>query len=132
MPLRVVRAFPLEMEPQAAVEEVVAPPKEETVETEREEKKEQTFHIPHYHVILLDDDDHSYEYVIEMLGKIFGHSRMRAFRMAVEVDMAGRVIVDTTTQERAGLKRDQIHAYGADWRIPHCKGSMSAVIEPAE
>lgn len=88
--------------------------------------------IPRYHVILLDDDDHSYEYVIEMLGKIFGHDPIRAFRMAEEVDTSGRVIVDTTTLERAELKRDQIHAYGADWRIPKCKGSMSATIEPAE
>lgn len=88
--------------------------------------------IPRYHVILLDDDDHSYEYVIEMLGKVFGHDPIRAFRMAEEVDTSGRVIVDTTTLERAELKRDQIHAYGADWRIPKCKGSMSATIEPAE
>jgi ATP-dependent Clp protease adaptor protein ClpS len=40
--------------------------------------------------------------------------------------------VETTTRERAELKRDQIHAYGADWRIEHCQGSMSAVVEPAE
>lgn len=67
-----------------------------------------------------------------MLGKVFGHDPIRAFRMAEEVDTSGRVIVDTTTLERAELKCDQIHAYGADWRIPKCKGSMSATIEPAE
>ena len=88
--------------------------------------------IPRYHVILLDDNDHSYEYVIEMLMKIFGHSRETAYGMACEVDRAGRVIVDTTTKERAELKRDQIHAYGADWRIAHSRGSMSATIEPVE
>ena len=87
--------------------------------------------IPRYHVILLDDDDHTYDYVIEMVMKLFGHSRERAFLMACEVDGAGRVIVDTTTRERAELKRDQIHAFGPDWRIPRCKGSMSAVVEPA-
>jgi len=41
-------------------------------------------------------------------------------------------VVETTTKERAELKRDQIHAYGPDWRIPHCVGSMSADVEPAE
>ncbi len=87
--------------------------------------------IPRYHVVLLDDDDHTYDYVIEMLMKLFGHSRERAFLMACEVDAAGRVIVDTTTKERAELKRDQIHAYGADWRLERSKGPMSAVIEPA-
>ena len=88
--------------------------------------------VPRYHVILLDDEDHSYDYVIEMLMDIFGHSMETAYRMACEVDAAGHVIVDTTHQERAEHKRDQIHSYGADWRIPHCKGSMSAMIEPAE
>ncbi|MCG3155999.1 MAG: ATP-dependent Clp protease adapter protein ClpS [bacterium] len=88
--------------------------------------------IPRYHVILLDDDEHTYDYVIEMLMQLFRHNREQAFLLACEVDAAGRVIVDTTTLERAELKRDQIHAYGADWRIPHCKGSMSACIEPSE
>ncbi len=86
---------------------------------------------PPYNVILLDDDDHSYEYVIEMLGKLFGHGLEKAFLMAVEVGTTGRVIVDTTTLERAELKRDQIHAYGKDWRLARCQGSMRATIEPA-
>ena len=87
---------------------------------------------PLYHVILLDDDDHTYEYVIEMLGKLFAHDVTKAYMMAKEVDGSGRVIVDTTTLERAELKRDQIHAYGADWRMDRSRGSMSAVLEAAE
>ena len=88
--------------------------------------------IPRYNVVLLDDNDHSYDYVVEMLIKLFGHNQAKAFKMACIVDFTGRVIVDTTSKERAEFKRDQIHAYGADWRIPHCRGSMSATIEPAE
>lgn len=107
-----------------------APPKRE--EKKRQKKEVQPLHIPQYHVVLLDDDDHTYAYVIEMLVQLFGHSTARAFRMAFEVDLSGRVIVETTHKERAALKRDQIHAYGADWRIPHCQGSMAATIEPAE
>jgi len=114
----------------AADVEIAAPPKKK--EQKQTEKRVQTVHVPRYHVVLLDDDDHTYEYVIEMLMKLFGHSMATAFRMACEVDLAGRVIVDTTHKERAELKRDQIHDYGADWRISHCKGSMSATIEPAE
>ncbi len=111
---------------------VEAPPTPKEVEKQKKRKATKTIHLPRYHVVLLDDDDHTYAYVIEMLCKIFGHSPARAYQMACKVDIAGRVIVDTTTRERAELKRDQIHAYGADWRIPHCKGSMSALIEPAE
>lgn len=87
---------------------------------------------PPYHVILLDDKDHSFDYVIRMLKQLFGHSDERGYQMAKEVDSQGRVIVDTTSLERAELKRDQIHAFGADVAIAHCKGSMSATIEPAE
>ncbi|MEK6674467.1 MAG: ATP-dependent Clp protease adaptor ClpS [Planctomycetota bacterium] len=86
---------------------------------------------PSYHVVLLNDDDHTYEYVIEMLRKLFGHAEEQAFLCAHEVDHAGRVIVDTTTMERAELKRDQIHAYGRDWRIDCCQGSMRSTIEPS-
>lgn len=103
----------------------------EVEDTPKTKKRRKPIHIPQYHVLLLDDDYHSYDYVIEMLMDIFGHSQATAFAMACEVDSRGKVIVDTTTQERAELKRDQIHAYGADWRIEYCEGSMSAKIEPA-
>lgn len=108
--------------------DTLTPPKEK----KRQQRKQRSIHLPRYHVVLLDDNDHTYEYVIEMLGKIFGHSAIKAFKMACEVDLRGRVIVDTTTKERAELKRDQIHAYGPDWRIDRCRGSMSACVEPAE
>jgi ATP-dependent Clp protease adaptor protein ClpS len=88
--------------------------------------------LPPYNVVLLNDDEHTYEYVIEMLGNLFAHPKEKAFQMAKEVDLTGRVIVLTTHKEKAELKRDQIHGYGADKRIAACKGGMSAIIEPAE
>ncbi|MDP6112814.1 MAG: ATP-dependent Clp protease adaptor ClpS [Planctomycetota bacterium] len=86
---------------------------------------------PPYNVVLLDDDDHTYAYVIEMLKALFGHPEEKGFQLAEEVDTTGRVIVLTTTMEHAELKRDQIHAYGKDPRMERCKGSMSAIIEPS-
>jgi ATP-dependent Clp protease adaptor protein ClpS len=86
---------------------------------------------PPYLVILLDDDDHTYEYVIGMLRKLFGYTTEQSFQLASEVDRDGRVVVDTTSLERAELKCDQIQAFGRDWRIPRCTGSMRASIEPA-
>ena len=111
--------------PTPAAPDVEAPPKE------RDVVEVQEIRLPPYHVILLDDDDHSYEYVIEMLVDLFGHSPVRAFKMAREVDTAGRVVVDTTTRERAELKRDQIQSYGPDWRIAHSRSSMAAAVEAA-
>ena len=88
--------------------------------------------LPLWNVILLNDDDHSYPYVITMLRALFGYTEERGYQLAKEVDSSGRVILMTTHKEQAELKRDQIHAYGADIRIASCKGSMSAVIEPVE
>jgi len=84
-----------------------------------------------FHVVLLDDDDHTYDYVIEMLGAIFLLPAEVAFRHAEEVDSTGRTIVMTCEREQAEFGRDQIHAYGADPRMPRSKGSMRAVVEPA-
>jgi ATP-dependent Clp protease adaptor protein ClpS len=98
----------------------------------KEQEKQKHKRQPPYHVILLNDDDHTYYYVIRMLGELFGHPPERAFLMAKEVDTTGRVIVDTTSKERAELKCEQIHAFGPDKELARCKGSMSAMIEPAE
>ena len=66
-----------------------------------------------------------------MLKKIFGYPVPMGYKLAVEVDTKGRVIVATTHLEEAELKRDQIQAFGPDPLIPRCKGSMSATVEPA-
>ena len=51
---------------------------------------------PPYNVVLLNDNDHTYDYVIDMLRKLFGHTKERGFQMADEVHHTGRVIVDTS------------------------------------
>ncbi len=104
----------------------------ETITLPEEKTETRTKRQPPYHVILLNDDDHTYQYVIHMLQVLFGHTEERGYQMAKEVDTQGRVIVDTTSLERAELKRDQIHAFGPDPLLKRCQGSMSAVIEPAE
>ena len=112
-------------------EEATGPITPSCVSKAKPERAERLRRQPPYHVVLLDDDDHTYEYVIGMLRKLFGFAPERAFKLAAEVDTTGRVIVDTTTLERAELKREQIHAFGRDWRIARCEGSMQATIEPA-
>ncbi len=102
-----------------------------TITRPREEREQTTERLPPYNVVLLDDDEHSYEYVIFMLKTLFGHPPEKGYELAKEVDATGRVVVATTHLEEAELKRDQIHAFGPDPLIPRCKGSMSATVEPA-
>jgi ATP-dependent Clp protease adaptor protein ClpS len=87
---------------------------------------------PLFNVVLLNDDDHSYEYVIEMLQRLFFCSQAQAYAHAVEVDFTGRTVVFTGGMEEAQFGQSQIHAYGADPRIPHSRGAMSAIIEPVD
>jgi ATP-dependent Clp protease adaptor protein ClpS len=97
----------------------------ETEIVEREQK------VPLYRVVLLDDNDHTYDYVIEMLRKIFIFTLEEAYRHAEEVDRTGRTVLITCELAEAEYARDQIHSYGPDWRLSRSKGSMAAIIEPA-
>lgn len=106
----------------------VAEPKQEP----RQEKRRKPKRQPRYQVILWDDDDHTYAYVMVMLRDLFGHTLESGYEMARRVDTDGRAIVLTTTLEHAELKRDQIHAYGKDGLIERCAGSMYSTIEPVE
>ena len=110
---------------QAAVVE----PKEQE-EQKASSKRKPPKRQPRYHVILWNDDDHTYEYVVQMMQELFAHPKERGYQIALEVDSRGKAVCCTTTLERAELKRDQIHAFGADKALARCKGAMSASIEP--
>ncbi len=40
-------------------------------------------------IVLLDDDDHTYEYVVEMLAKLFAYPETTAWNMATEAAAQG-------------------------------------------
>jgi ATP-dependent Clp protease adaptor protein ClpS len=108
----------------------IAEPLTETHKQQRARDKNRPKRQPRYNVVLWNDDDHSYAYVIVMMMELFGHSPEKGYQVAQTVDTQGRAIVLTTTKEHAELKRDQIHAFGKDRDIARCCGSMSATIEP--
>lgn len=97
-----------------------------------EPKPEQkTRRQPPYNVVLLNDDDHTVDYVVTMMKKLFAHPIEKGVLIAKEVHEKGRCIVWTGSMEVAELKQEQIHAFGADPLVPRCKGSMTAELEPA-
>ena len=69
---------------------------------------------PLYTVIVLNDDLHTFDYVIETLSRVCGHSLESAQRLAVEIDAKGLAAVWTGVMEVAELKRDQILGFGPD------------------
>lgn len=84
-----------------------------------------------WNVVLIDSDQHTYEYVMRMMQSLFHHPMERAYKIARAVDGEGRGVCLTTHKEHAELKRDQVIAFGRDPLMSQCKGSMHAVIEPA-
>jgi len=96
---------------------------------ERNKRKNKPEKEPRFHVILWNDDDHTYEYVIVMLNSIFGYSVEKGFQLAREVDTRGRAIVFTSSLEKAEVKRDKILGFGPDPRLEQSKGSIIATLE---
>lgn len=86
---------------------------------------------PPYNVIILNDEEHSFEYVIELLTKLFRHPVATAQELTWRIHLTGRAIVYTTHKELAELKRDQVLSYGPDPRMSVSKGPLDCYIEPA-
>jgi ATP-dependent Clp protease adaptor protein ClpS len=85
---------------------------------------------PLFHLILLDDDEHTYAYVIHMLGAVFGYTKEKSFAIACAVDSDGQAILMTGSKDEVERKQHLVHSFGADPAMPSSKGSMSAIIEP--
>jgi ATP-dependent Clp protease adaptor protein ClpS len=89
-----------------------APPQVKRRATEREKvvpKKQ-----PPYAVIVENDDLHTFDYVIEVLQKVFGYDLQKAFLLTSQVHHAGQALVWSGALELAELKRDQIRGFGPD------------------
>lgn len=94
-------------------------------------KKTEAKRQPPYHVVLWDDDQHTYEYVVRMMQRLFRTSVQRGYEVASAVDNKGKAVCLTTTLEHAELKRNQIMAFGADKLIASSAAGMRATVEPA-
>jgi len=92
-------------------------------------KKDKTRKEPRFHVILWNDDVHTFEYVIIMLQTVFGYPVEKGFQLALEVHTRGRAIIFTSSLEQAELKRDQILGFGPDPLLAESKGSIVATLE---
>lgn len=90
-----------------------------------------TRRIPPYHVILLNDDHHSMEFVVEVLCKVLGCSTERAFQFMMEAHTSGRAIIWTGSKEVAELKAEQIHTCPEIRADGRDLGPLGCDIEPA-
>jgi len=90
-----------------------------------------TKRLPPFNVVILNDEEHTIDYVVELLTKLFAHPLKAAVELTWRVHNTGRAVVYTTHKEKAELKRDQVLAYGPDPRMDVSKGPLGCYIEPA-
>lgn len=95
------------------------------------EEEIRTRRIPPYNVILLNDDHHSMEFVIETLCKVLGCAVERAFQLMLEAHTSGRAIIWTGSKEVAELKAEQIHTCPEIRSDGRDLGPLGCDIEPA-
>jgi ATP-dependent Clp protease adaptor protein ClpS len=101
------------------------------VPDERSAPETRTKQLPPFNVVILNDEEHTFDYVIELLTKLFRHPLKTAIDLTWRIHLTGRAIVYTTHKEKAELKRDQVLAYGPDPRMSTSPGSLGCYIEPA-
>jgi ATP-dependent Clp protease adaptor protein ClpS len=104
----------------------------DTITTTKPRDETRTRRLPPYHVILLNDDHHSMEFVVEVLCKVFGWPTEQAIQHMLEAHTSGRAVLWTGPKEVAELKQEQVTTFhetrgrdGADL------GPLGCVIEPA-
>ena len=113
---------------QAAVAE---PPAEVRAEHKPADKKPKP--LPPYGVFVLNDDLHSFSYVIETFQKVFRYDAQKAFELARHIHLNGRGLVFSGSKEVAELKRDQIRGAGPDFHAAQkVEFPLGAYIEPLE
>jgi ATP-dependent Clp protease adaptor protein ClpS len=108
-------------------------PKRKGLRKEKTQEKDKSKKEPRYNVILWNDEEHSYEFVIVMLKVLFGYPPEQGLRLAREVDTQGRAIIWTAGLGDAEIKRDLVLGFGADPTMPGIsKGPLAASLERAE
>jgi ATP-dependent Clp protease adaptor protein ClpS len=91
-----------------------------------------TRRLPPYHVILENDDYHSFEFVMEVLCKTLGCTEQRAYQLTLQAHTTGRAVVWTGSREVAELKVDLIHSCDEIRASDNARlGPLTCYIEPA-
>jgi ATP-dependent Clp protease adaptor protein ClpS len=86
---------------------------------------------PQYHLVLLNDDTHTFHYVVLMLRDVFNISPRRGFALASEIDKQGRAVVFTGSLDQVNYKRTQVVEYGPDRWARRSEGPLDVAIEKA-
>ena len=98
---------------------------------EKEQSQSKSKKLPPYAVIIYNDNEHSFPYVIDCFQKVFRYQTLKSTMLAKTIHQNGQAIVWTGSKEVAELKRDQIIGMGPDFYGPKpIKFPLKVRIEP--
>lgn len=87
--------------------------------------------LPPHAVVVLNDDLHSFDYVIATFQKVFGYATEKCVALAIDIHNQGRGIVWSGSKEVAELKCDQIRSAGPDiYASRRVDFPLGALVEP--
>jgi len=108
--------------------QVEAPPQKQQQPQAQPPKPRQQ---PPHAVIVLNDNDHTFLYVIDVLRRICRCNIADAQKLTWKIHHHGKAVVWTGSKEVAELKRDQIRGYGPDfYAMQPVKFPLGVRIEP--
>ena len=103
----------------------------ETKPRQQEKDQRRPKLLPPYAVVVLNDEDHTFQYVIDTFIKVFGYRTEKAFQLTVQIHEQGRSVVWSGPKEVAELKRDQIRGAGPDFYAERkIEYPLGVLIEP--
>ena len=86
---------------------------------------------PPYAVVLFNDEEHSFPFVVETLMKVFRYPAEKSYSLTLQIHNAGKGIVWSGSLEVAELKRDQIRSAGPDFYAPKkVDFPLGVIVEP--
>jgi len=88
---------------------VALPELEEAEETEQRPRLS-----PRHVIVVFNDNDHTFEYVIELFLKVFRYPLDKCKALATRIHQEGRTIVWSGTKELGELKIEQLRNGGPD------------------
>ncbi len=95
------------------------------------ETETRTRRQPPYAVVVFNDEDHTFDYVITTFMKVFRYQPEKCLKLAVEIHEKGKAVVWVGSLEVAELKRDQIKGAGPDhWAKKKVDWPLKVELEP--
>ena len=89
--------------------------------------------FPPHNVLIMNDADHSMEFVVGVLQKVFGYGLQRSFGIMMNAHETGCAVVWTGPKEVAEFKAEQIGTFHEkSGRTGKDLGPLGVRVEPAE